>query len=378
MLSLLAVMMLTMCIKPYEPDIKSSDVSKYVLSGQVSDEEGEQTVTISMTSPVGNPEFLPVSRCRVVIEDDKGRKFPMSDNGGGIYKTVIEQDYLVSGAMFRVSVHTPEGTEIISDYDRINSCPGVDSVYYELQDQPTSDPEVFIKGIRFFVDLEGKETDGRFYRWEAWETWEYHAVYPMEWWYDGTVHHVVPPDYSRMVCWNTAYVKNIYTVSTQNLDENRYLHVPLHYVDNKTDKLIYGYSLLIRQISLSEAAYNYWDQLRINSGGQEGLYQKQPLAIRGNLHNVTNPDQDVLGFFGAASVRSKRIFIRQVEGLEIEYSVPCNPNSLRKGLAEISPLEYPAYLMGDAEHFYMVQLNAECVNCLILGGTNVKPDFWPE
>ena len=211
------------------------------------------------------------------------------------------------------------------------------------------------------------------------ETWETHAVdYPREWYYDGTVHHIYPPDYSRMVCWSTEKVKDIYTLSTENLDENRYEKYPLNFVSNLTSKLLYGYSLLVNQISLSEEAYAYWDQMRINSTEQGGLYEKQPLSITGNLHNAVDPDQEVLGYFSASSVRSKRnFFVQDVENLEILFGAIAPRAYLSTDFREISPSDYPAFLMGDEDTYYEILLSSDCVDCLIYGGTNIKPGFWP-
>jgi hypothetical protein len=117
--------------------------------------------------------------------------------------------------------------------------------------------------------------------------------------------------------------------------------------------------------------------MRINSTEQGGLYEKQPLSITGNLHKPADPEQEVLGFFSASSVRSKRIFIQEVENLEILYGGYCTPVPLKYGLREISPSDYPAFLMGDEGTFYTILLSRDCVDCLYYGGTNIKPGFWP-
>jgi len=378
LLVLMPALMVSSCIKPFDPHIDSKDVNKLVVSGQITDRGGDQIVSISMSCPINHLEHRPLAGCSVRIIDDKDNEFPMGDSGDGNYHVWIDSSYLTAGAAFKIEIVTPEGIKITSDFDSISECPPVDSVYFLRKDLPTVDPQVFVKGIQFYCDLDGKNTDSRFYRIEAIETWEYHADYPLEWWYDGVVHHVFPPDYSRFVCWSNVLVKVIYTLSTDNLVENKYHLFPLNFVDNHSSRLVYGYSLLINQYALSEAAYTYWDQLRINSSEDGGLYNKQPLAIKGNLHNISNPDQDVLGFFGVSSIKSKRIFVRNVENLELEYVSNCTPISPGpNGLADILPLTYPAYLMANGQGYDLVVLDPECVNCMAIGGTNVKPVFWP-
>jgi hypothetical protein len=173
-------------------------------------------------------------------------------------------------------------------------------------------------------------------------------------------------------------VKNIYTLSTKSFVENRYSKLSLHSVDNSTPRLMNGYSLLLNQFSLSEAAFSYWDQLRINSFEQGELYEKQPLSITGNLHNNTNPDQEVLGFFSASSVKSKRIFIKPIDDFEFHTIIYCRPDTLRFGLKSIRPSQYPAYLFGSEFVYFQILLEPYCVDCTSLGGTTVKPDFWPK
>jgi hypothetical protein len=364
---------------PYEPHILSKDINKFVVSGQVTDDNDYQIVSVSKASSVGEPQFIPVSNCYVRIFDDKGNEFVMQESSKGIYQVRIDKNYLIPGTSFKVKVLTSDGIDIDSDFDQMYECPQVDSVYYIRKEIQTNIHGMVTRGLQFYVDLDCGNINSHFFRWEAIETWEHHAPYAKEWYYDGTVHHISPPDSSRIVCWSTELVRKIYTLSTLDLVENKYYMLPLHFVDNHTSRLRYGYSLLINQFSMSEAAYSYWDQLRINSSEQGGLYEKQPLSIRGNLHNNTNPDQVVLGFFSASSLKSKRIFISNVENFAFDFTTYCSPETLGVGgLRSIDPSEYPAYLAGNKLKFLSVQLSQYCVDCMALGGSTIKPDFWPN
>lgn len=365
------------CIKPFEPAIDPQDISKYVVNGMVSDESEMQTVSVSMASDVGDPRIIPVPGCRIVIRDRPGNEFPMTETETGIYKTFIDRSFLVPGNSFKIEITTPDDIRIHSDFDSMPDCPDVDTVYFLRKDIIADNPGDIIRGIRFYLDFDGSNSQSRFFRWELAETWEYRVSYPREWFYDGTVHHIFPADYSRQVCWVTIPVREIFTLSTSGLSANKYEMLPLNFVDNLGPKLLYGYSLLIRQISLSEASFTYWDQLRRNSYDQGGLYDKQPATISGNLHNLTSPGDKVLGFFGVSSVKKKRIFVNDIENLDIRYVAPCSRNVLRMGFRELKPEDLPVYLFGDKDGFSMITLGDECVDCLTLGGVNIKPDFWP-
>ncbi|MBK9980907.1 MAG: DUF4249 domain-containing protein [Saprospiraceae bacterium] len=371
------VVLSTSCIKNFEPDILTSDAKKYVVTGQVAAGDSLQRVNVSLTSPINEPEYIPVPGCEVNIYDDKGHQFSLNDAGKGDYTVVIDPVFFAPGVSFKVEIKTPAGDMLVSDYDSLTQVPPIDSIYYQRKDIERSEPGDFLMGIQFYVDLKGTETSSRYFRWEEFETWEYHADYPLEWYYDGTVHHVFPPDFSRKVCWTTRKLPDIFTLSTNTLEANRYDLFPLHFVGNKSSRLAYGYSLLTKQYSLSEKGYNYWEQLRANSDPEGGLYEKQPLAVKGNMHNLTHPEFDVLGYFGATSVVSQRMFIKDVPDLPLDFDTYCNPLALRRGLREIDPSDYPGYLLGTEFGYALVLLNPECINCLLLGGSNVKPSFWP-
>jgi len=373
-------MMLTSCIKNYEPVIESKDAVKVVVSGQVNQGDTIQRINISSTSTVSEPWYIPIEGCTVEILDDKGNTYSAVDMRHGNYETIIPLSELKEGASFKLNILMPGGVNIVSDFDQIHDCPDVDSVYYSLQDVPSSDPAILrAQGLQFYLNLDGENVACRKYRFDVVETWEYHSAYPIEWFYDGRIHHIDPPDFSRMVCWRTLLTKDFFTLTTDNLAQNKYTGFPLNMVDNYTSpRLEYGYSLLVRQYALSDAAFTYWEKIQINSNQQGGLYEKQPLAVKGNMHNVTNPDQEVLGFFGATTVKSKRIFVSPIDSLAIIYDQHCDVFTfLKNGLRQISPAAYPAYLYGDKNGYQLMMIRPECVDCLKAGGTNIKPDFWP-
>jgi len=370
-------LLMVSCIKSFEPSIDASDEAKIVISAVITNGGGLQTVKVSTTSPVRKPEYIPLDECVVKVVNTQGQEFELPAQGEGVYQGMIAPEYLLPGAVFKLKMTAPDGDLIESVWDTLHACPPIDSVYFAIEKIEGLTSHQDRQGIQFYLNFNGAGSGSHYYRWDVIETWEYHAEYPLEWWYDGTVHHVTPPDYSRNVCWRTLKVPNVFSLTTTNLTANGINAFRLHYVDNTTSRLAYGYSLLVRQFAISEATFIYYDQLRVNSEQEGGLYQKQPISVAGNIRNITHPDKDVLGYFEVNGENAKRIFVHDVDGLPLDFYNYCSPSPLRRGLWEISRSEYPAYLMGDAERYYLVVLNKECVDCTVLGGTTVKPDFWP-
>jgi hypothetical protein len=99
------------------------------------------------------------------------------------------------------------------------------------------------------------------------------------------------------------------------------------------------------------------------------LYEIQPLHVIGNLRCTSNPELEVLGFFGATSLSTKRIFVRNVQNLDTLY-----PNCHHGPHGRLDK-SAPVYLMMiDGE---MEALEDDCVECDKYSGTTIKPDFWP-
>jgi len=332
---------------------------------------------VSLSSPVGSPEYIPLTGCEVKVRDNKNNEFMLEEYESGKYRVWMEKQYLAAGTSFQVRVITPAGEEVVSGFDTMPRGPALDSVYYAIEDIPTPDPDIYQRIMQFYVDLDAEGDYSRYYKWEVVETWEYEAAYPAEYYYDGTHHQIKPPDYSNYRCYASGLVKQVFTVSTMNLSQNIYPRFPLHSIDGGTSRLSILYSILVRQLALSQSAYNYWEQMRTNSTEQGGLYEKQPVIIKGNLKSLTNPEQSVLGYFHTASVSERRYFYHNVNGIDLNFSNGCIEEALgRGGWREFYPTDYPVYYAFVAGSLRI--LSNECIDCRKMGGTTVKPDFWPR
>lgn len=364
------------CIEQFTPKYEKELTNKYIITGEINDIEGYQYITISMTSPIDKPNFLPLTDCIVEVHDDKDNKFIFSEFEDGKYRSYINGNFLVPGTSYKVRIETPAGETIESDYDQMPVCPNIDNVYYERVDLPTSNPNEFVNGVQFYVDVKGSENDSRFYRWEIVETYEYHSFYPIQIYYDGRLNKI-EPDYSKYYCYQTQPVKNIYTVNTSSLLNNNYKKLPLHFVDNKTQKLQHQYSIEITQLALSNEAYTYWNQLQQNATDQGGLFDRQPFNVISNLKSTKNSEVKVLGFFYACSKKSKRYFFSNIPNLNFNFFGMCEPQKLEMGFSPYSPEDYPVYcvIMEDGS---LGVASSQCFDCTLLGGTTTKPTFWPN
>lgn len=370
-LILISILFFNSCIEEFKPALDKQEINKYVINGKITNQEGYHVVYISKSSEIDNPQKNPVSNCDVKIKDDQGNIFQLSEYEKGEYKAFIEKSYLKTGNAIKIEIITPEGDLIQSEYDTLTNCPEISDFYYSIEERLTSDPENDLPTIQFYIDYNGSNSNARFIKWNLEETWEYHSEYPLKWYYDGIIHMLEEPDYSKQICWTHRFIPENFILSTENITENIYFKFPLHSIPNTSNKLAIGYSLLIKQYALSKSAYIYYEKLNSNIINDGGLYESQPQQIKGNLLNVTNPDETVLGYFEVSGIQTKRIYFEPIIDFPLNMTDICEPTPV-----------YIAFLKGAYCYIWISDdvyfLDDHCVDCTVLGGTTEKPEYWPN
>jgi hypothetical protein len=370
--------LLTGCIYEFNPDLEGSR-GALVINGKVTDQEGYQYIEISRsTAPYDQDHDQPVSGYAVEIEDDRGNRFPGEEMEPGLYGCWMDQAYLFAGTRYRLKVTSDLGRVYQSTYDEILACPDIDSITWEIQDMPTENPEISYKGVQFFVNTDCSGDYAKNLRWEMEETWEYHSTYAIEVIYDGTtIRELGGTNYDYFYCWESSKIPSIYTYSTRNLSSGQIRNFPLHYVSSQSDRFSYKYSTLVKQFSLSPAAFEFWNTLDKQSKQSGELYETQPAQIYGNIYSLDEGGEAVLGLFYATAVKEKRIFAKPRIGAYVPHCEPFgfSPEELTEYLTMEHPAIYPVYLyfLDFGQYDYA---NQECFDCRMRGGTTTRPDFW--
>lgn len=375
---LLTAVLLSSCIDRYFPAMEIKSKPQIVIEGSITTEGGDQEIVISESSSLDQPTFNPVSGCNVRVEDDKGHSFTFneSDNAGH-YHGMIDEESIIIGVRYRLFVQLPNGENYISKFEELLPCPSVDSVYFELESKSTTDAHEKEDGLQFFIDFKGNENYGHFFRWQLVETYEYHSSYPVEIWLDVDGYHKTGRDYSNFVCYKTDNLGDIFVLSTEEFTQNSYKKFKLNFVNDQTQRLLYKYSLLVKQYSLSEEAYNFWRNLEKNNQETVDMFGKQPVKVTGNIYNENDTTQLALGYFSVSSVTSKRILVHSIEGLSFSKLKLCKAQPLNGPLPSDRPLYFADADNGQGQTVLGI-VTADCVICTLLGGTTVKPPYWDE
>ncbi len=380
---LLAMLMLTTCVEPYYPQGDQVFAGTLVINAQIDNLPGTQTIQISRSDGLLYPEFDPESNCVVEVESEEGDKISFTEDVPGFYRGEFPASFMHIGRQYMLRVVTTEGKVYVSDYVELHPPTEINKVYYEFEAYPSDDPLDTLQGIQFYIDFEIDQDSSEYMRWEMIETYEFHNPD-----YEGYIYGYdrrmkpIPDSLSDRQCWITGNVNELYTMDVANVSGSEYSYLPLHFVSNQTQRLSYGYSLLIRQHSLDESAFRYWDELKKNSYEGGGLYSRLPSLTPSNISNENDPEENILGFFTVSGVAEKRVFVKDVEGLSKYKVLFCFPSPELPRLRYLLWQDLPIYASRaqDPEFGFEVfgETTHKCLDCRIRrGSTGEAPDFWP-
>ena len=170
------------------------------------------------------------------------------------------------------------------------------------------------------------------------------------------------------------------------MKENRVPEYKLLEIPIDDIRISYIYSILVKQWSLSDEAYNYFRIQKLYTEESSGLFTPMPTEVQGNMKCTSNPDIKVRGYVLASTITSKRIFIyekdlnisSEYENCKIDHTDPYNGNWIRRWTENINAgkaiAEIPSgYLDENSTLYYQ-----ECFDCrTVKGATKKRPDFWP-
>lgn len=396
-LLVIATAIIAGCRKPYTPPVVAADNNYLVVEGLINSGPDSTFFKLSRTvklssSAAPKPELNAV----VTVESDQGSSYPLQEAGNGEY--VSPPLNLDNTRKYRLRIKTTANKEYLSDFIQAKNTPDIDSISYKVQNN----------GIQFYVNSHDQSNNTRYYRWDFDETWKYVSIgglnphYLSNWKYE----YGQPPIFrlpsnpgdNILECYYTDQSHQVLLGSTAKLDKDVLSKYPIDFVDAPSGKISIGYSVLLRQYALTVDGFNYWQELKKNTEQLGFIFDAQPSSSQGNIHCVSNPNEPVIGYVSASSVKTKRIFI---DHFNINLYVPIYLGEPDLGAC---PIKYISIAPDESFQFRLDQALAsrdstltlgeslpggiiigyhyaptECVDCRAKSpfGTNTKPVYWP-
>ncbi|TGE10246.1 DUF4249 domain-containing protein [Hymenobacter fodinae] len=384
----ICLLVATGCIEPFEPKIAASDSGYLVVDGAINS-HGKSLIKLSHAVNLNQQTTAPVeSKAKVYIEQKNGGRYPLVEGPLGTYQSAALA--ISAGQLVRLHFTTVGGKEYASEYTPVNATPEIDSVSWRTEAQ----------GLQLYVNTHDQVSERPYYRWSYDETWEFTSMVPSLLEFEPAADKNMPGKMIFRVkdiyhCWASENSTAIKLGTTVKLGQNVISQQPLTLLPSNSVKLRYKYSILVRQYALSAEEYSYWEALRKNTENIGTLFDPLPTQLTGNVHNVADASEPVIGFVGAQSVSEKRIFIRR-EQLPNNWNMlsgyeMCSPDTVPH-LGDLHPtgdrelltfffstgIPIPIKtfkLRPRSDTTYYVYSTSDCLDCR-KRGTDTRPSFW--
>jgi hypothetical protein len=365
-------MLLFSCLDPYQPPVTDQEVNFLVIDGFVNTSNGSVDVTLSRALvlwKVASPE--PERGAQVVLEESGGNTYPLAELPQGKY--TVTSPAIVADREYRLYIRTQSGKEYRSQFITPKQSPAIT----ELGWVPAED------GIFITVDTHDTANQTHYYRWDFVETWAYRSVFASDYKMKGGVPVLRSADELVHQCYKTVPSVQINTATTTRFSEDRIDDYELTFIKAGAQRIKDHYSILVNQYALSKNAYEYWEQLKNTTETLGSLFDPQPSRVSGNIQNINDPGETVIGYFDGGSSTQKRIFIRfrDLPG-HLQITIPqdvCEPHSIDVGKVSTLPsfYELTTAIISGITVIGFNYSTVDCVDCTYQGGTTTKPDFWP-
>jgi hypothetical protein len=312
-------------------------------------------------------QIVPELHAIVNLKGDDNTTIPFVEDADGYYQNT--QLSLVPAVHYRLHIRTTGGKEYLSDMIEQKTNTPIDSLTWKEENA----------GVAIMVNTHDPSTQTRYYRWDYTETWEIHSVYEATVkWENQQVLPMVPPEQTYQ-CWRGDISNTINIATSSALQEDVIRDQFLLRIPRGTDKLSWKYSVLVRQYALTKGAYEFYKQMKQNTESMGTIFDPQPTELRGNIHNINDPDEIVIGYITASPVQEKRIFLHYYDVSNWGFQMECD--TIQVPLNQLT-IYFPNYLpfqpvlgAGGNPVYYLASYPT-CVDCRTRGGSTVKPSFW--
>ncbi|MEQ9298751.1 MAG: DUF4249 domain-containing protein [Cyclobacteriaceae bacterium] len=385
-------LVLTQCLEPIDLETTAFD-DLLVVEGLITDQSTRQQITLSRTIPLGledSSRRAEVGATVWVLSQD-GNRIDFIEEEQGVYMT----EELMSGKVgetFQLFIETANQRSYRSDVVTMVATPELDSIYAEFEQSPSSINST--AGLfHFYIDARNNPDQNQYYRWTWNSTFELTVPIPSRWLWVGGNDVIIRElggenDHLQVqFCWNTEYSSQV-LLRDLPAPLAGVIKFPITSFLSDSKRMHLGYSIEVKQYAVSKQSYEYWSSIAEITQEQGSLFDTQVGTITGNIRNVNEESEIVLGIFEAAQERSLR---RQYHPLDFSSSgfrrreinyVNCDGTepivSTSEEIGETMERIGAGYVItffttgNPATAFYYPRRCSECTQY----GDNQRPDFW--
>ncbi|MFN8356800.1 MAG: DUF4249 domain-containing protein [Spirosomataceae bacterium] len=279
---------------------------------------------ITLKNSVSLHEFTydePITKAQVELLVNGTQKVTLAEQEKGVYY-VPSTLKIEPGNTYQLRFTTPEGKHYESNSEPLMAVPSIKVAYNTFGSEVVeirNAAGLYVKfaGNQVYVDYDDPANVSNYYLWN-WTLWENQPICAtcMQGYYQPTLNGCVkslalPSNnlydyYCGSRCWEILNNSEI-IVSSDALSNGKTVkgalvaQIPYYYQE--------GCLVEIRQSSVSKTAYQYFKLLQTQSQTTGTLADTPPASIAGNVHNVSDSQEPVVGYFYASDVTKVRHWV---------------------------------------------------------------------
>ena len=311
------------------------------------------------------------ARIKGTLETDNGLRFDTSN--------------LDISKRYRLHLkNTANGSEYMTDWSDVLGAPVIDSLSYYINYED--------KTLCSRVSVSAQDTPyisiTSSYSWKVtpWAKTYFGYDEPDESYPNGQV--VLRNEYP-LFCYTPAD-DIIRTFATVTMKEGKLVNYTLDEFPRDDRRISGTLRLRLKTRQISKQSYLYWQNLEKTSSMTGDLFTPTPSSMRGNIINVSDENEMVLGYIGMSLESHKDLYIKHEDHMfyRAPESFQLTLNSYTSDGIVPESLWYQNYTKGNRPYkdiyddmgFFMgyTWINKICLDCTLAGGTPEIPEDWNE
>jgi hypothetical protein len=297
-LILLVLGLVSSCLTPYQPDTQSIGRAM-VVEGLISDQPGPYAVNLTQTADYTYSGLnLLVTAATVTLSDNLGNKEILKETKPGSYQTAVNGIRGIVGRSYKISIKTSTGKQYESSLELLKAAPPISKLSYEYKYNPAPFENDKKNTWEVYLDTKDPETTGDYYRW-VWKNYDKIDACKLSDNINADGFYIGIPCCSA--CWdinqcysNCINISSDAAINGKAISRQYIMSVPF------TSRAIYY--LEVEQQSISPGAYQFFNSVKKLVNNTGGLFDSAPATVGGNMKCISNPDEAVYGYFGAAGI----------------------------------------------------------------------------
>ena len=307
------IMALTLfsCIDPLNVDTQESR-QILVVEGSITTLPGPHRILLSKSDKYGSvlDGFVKKeTNATVWIREENGEQVFLTEESKGSYFTPADFKAEV-GEKYSLFVVLASGERYVSTPEEVQPVPPVDSLIVHFKKQPSLDQISLNTGLEIYARWKDPAEVDNFYMWEAEGIYILNTRPDLFVGRDGQGTPVPAPK----SCCDRCYVYE-FDLNTElrlfkdNLSDGVEQTELAVYIPDDGKRFMEKYMVIVKQSSLTKEAYQFFDLLKNQLSIHGNIFDPPPATIRGNMINLGQPDEDVIGFFRASDVKTDTLYL---------------------------------------------------------------------